>query len=278
MQDAILIRFNEFILLLYIMSLSCYFIDFLSKHYMTKRLGYYLMGIVWVAQTISLLLGIVKTQHVPLGSIFEVFNVLSWLIILISLVVYVYKKLEITLFFFNCIGVILMAIYTFQPVEFQHNGAKFTAMNELLVAHISLAVMSYAFFAFSFVNALVYLLQYRNLKKKRFNKQFVRITSIDVLGRVVFYTALIGFISLLVSLILGLQWGIYSIGLAILSDPKVISSLVIVILYGVFVVLLAKKQHIQAQLMYLNIGLFVLTMANMFIITHLSTFHKWTGI
>ena len=42
-------------------------------------------------------------------------------------------------------------------------------------------------------------------------------------------------------LILGAQWGFQTIGLAILLDPKVISSIILMICYAVYIILRTKK-------------------------------------
>ncbi|HCU7814207.1 TPA: cytochrome C assembly protein, partial [Staphylococcus aureus] len=54
MQENLFIRFNEIILLIYLISIICYFYDFVQKSHKIRSLGIYLLGIVWVLQTISL--------------------------------------------------------------------------------------------------------------------------------------------------------------------------------------------------------------------------------
>lgn len=54
MQETLFIRFHEIILIIYILSIVFYFIDFISKSYKVRTLGVYSLGIVWVLQTISL--------------------------------------------------------------------------------------------------------------------------------------------------------------------------------------------------------------------------------
>lgn len=54
MQETLLIRFHEIILMIYLFSIICYFVDFINKNYKTRTVGFYSLGIVWVLQTISL--------------------------------------------------------------------------------------------------------------------------------------------------------------------------------------------------------------------------------
>ena len=73
MQETLLIRFHEIILMIYLFSIICYFVDFINKNYKTRTVGFYSLGIVWVLQTISLSIFFIHTKQVPLGSIFDVF-------------------------------------------------------------------------------------------------------------------------------------------------------------------------------------------------------------
>ena len=101
-----------------------------------------------------------------------------------------------------------MAMNTFQPEHYQTQVQQVAVINELLLVHIGLAVLSYAFFAVAFVNALLYIIQYRNLKEKIFDQNYFRIGSVATLESIIFYSTLIGFIVLILSIILGAQWGV----------------------------------------------------------------------
>ena len=72
MQETLLIRFHEIILMIYLFSIICYFVDFINKNYKTRTVGFYSLGIVWVLQTISLSIFFIHTKQVPLG--FFLFN------------------------------------------------------------------------------------------------------------------------------------------------------------------------------------------------------------
>ncbi|HAR4133602.1 TPA: cytochrome c biogenesis protein CcsA, partial [Staphylococcus aureus] len=229
MQENLFIRFNEIILLIYLISIICYFYDFVQKSHKIRSLGIYLLGIVWVLQTISLSIFIIQTRHIPLGSISDVFYTLSWLIISISLILNLIKVLNFSVFFLNLIGLTLLGMNTFQPTHYTNKVQKIAVVDELLLVHIGLAVLSYVFFALAFVNALLYIMQYRNLKEKRFDQKYFRIGSVATLESIVFYSTLSGWIILIFSIILGTQWGVISVGERIFIDPKVILSSIITV-------------------------------------------------
>ncbi|MGF7193854.1 HemX protein [Staphylococcus pasteuri] len=230
----------------------------------------YTLGIVWVLQTISLSVFIIQTKHVPLGSLFDVFFSLTWIIISISLILNLIKTLNFSVFFLNLIGFILMAMITFEPNRYHSQVQQIAVINELLLVHIGLAILSYAFFALAFVNCLLYIIQYRNLKEKNFDQKYFRIGSVATLESIVFFTTLAGWIILIISIILGAQWGVFSVGERIFIDPKVIFSTIITILYGIYLIFRVRKVFIQRYLIYFNIILFCLCMINLFFTTHFS--------
>lgn len=268
MQETLLIRFHEIILMIYLFSIICYFVDFINKNYKTRTVGFYSLGIVWVLQTISLSIFFIHTKQVPLGSIFDVFFSLTWIIISISLILNLIKVMNFSVFFLNLIGFILMSLNTFQPEHYQTQIQQIAVINELLLVHIALAVLSYAFFAIAFVNSLLYIIQYRNLKEKNFDQNYFRIGSVATLETIVFYSTLIAWIILILSTILGAQWGIFAVGKEIFIDPKVIFSTIITLLYGVYIFIRIKKWISQRNLIYFNIILFCLCMINLFFLTH----------
>lgn len=98
-------------------------------------------------------------------------------------------------------------------------------------------------FAVAFVNALLYIIQYRNLKEKNFDQNYFRIGSVGTLESIIFYSTLTGFIVLILSIILGAQWGVFAVGNKIFIDPKVILSSVITFLYGVYIFYVSKMDY-----------------------------------
>ncbi|HGH0794743.1 TPA: inner membrane protein YpjD, partial [Staphylococcus pseudintermedius] len=237
MEEAFFIRFHEVILLIYLVSMVGLIIDVFQKNYRLQNIGFYALGIVWFCQTISLTMFIIWQKQLPLTSLIESFYVLTWLILTITFVMSVLRQSEFMIAFLNVIGFVFMTIHTFHPRQFKLDGARLTALNELLFFHISLALLSYVVFAVAFVNAIIYLIQYRNLKEKRFTQNFFRMSSIATLEKLVFYSSLIGVIFMFISLVLGIQWGMISIGYDIFLDLKVISSIIIFIAYSIFITL-----------------------------------------
>ncbi|MGN5882253.1 MULTISPECIES: cytochrome C assembly family protein [Staphylococcus] len=272
MQDMFFVRFHEVTLLIYLLSISCYFYDFFKKNHKIRTLGFYTLGIVWVLQTISLSLYINMAKAVPLGSVFDVFYFLNWLILSFSIVISVVKHLEFSIFLFNAIGFIVMAIHTFRPNETFIQKAEFNVNHELLIIHVSLAIVSYAFFSLAFVNAALYVLQYRNLKQKHFDQKYFRIGSVNTLEKMTFYSTIIGFTLLVIGVILGAQWGFQTIGYNILLDPKVISSIIVMVCYVIYILIRTKKWVSPINQVLFNMLIYMFSMFNLIFVSHFPNF------
>ena len=143
MQETLFIRFHEIILIVYLISILCYFIDFVRKSHKIRVLGIYALGIVWFYKQslcLCILLRIVMYCLIP----YLMFFFLSWMIISISLVLNIIKVLSFSVFL-NVIGFILLTMNTFRPEHYTNSIQKVQVINELLLVHVGLAVLSYAF-------------------------------------------------------------------------------------------------------------------------------------
>ncbi|MCG3056822.1 cytochrome c biogenesis protein, partial [Escherichia coli] len=76
-------------------------------------------------------------------------------------------------------------------------------VSELLIFHITMAILSYGAFSISFVFSALYLVQYDLLKKKKWNKRLMRIEDLTKLDYLSYVLILIGVPLLLLSLMLG---------------------------------------------------------------------------
>lgn len=275
MQDLTAVRLHEIVLIIYMVCLGCYFYDFIQKNSKIRKAGYIALGIVWIFQTIFLCLYIVTTKQFPVLTLFEGFYFYTWMIITVSLILNYFKSTDLTVFIINLIGFVFLVIHTFRPDQYDTQNTAASLMNELLLIHISLAILSYVLFALSTSHAILYLIQRKNLKKKTFDQKFFRMDSIEKIERNVFRFTLFGFLVLLISLILGIQWGLIIIGSSIWIDLKVIGSLIVLLLYGIYIFLRIRNKIKTKTLVIANIMMFLVCMINYLVISKYSGFHQW---
>ncbi|CAH0131900.1 Cytochrome c biogenesis protein CcsA [Peribacillus sp. Bi96] len=274
-MELIMTRLHEATVLLYAISMLLYFIDFLNNNQKANKVAFWLLSIVWVLQTIFLFLYVLKTGRFPVLTIFEGLYFYAWVLISLSLVINRLLRVDFTVFFTNVLGFMVMAIHTFAPVQIESQVLAQRLVSELLLIHITFAILSYGAFTLSFVFSLLYLIQYDLLKRKKWGKRLLRLGDLTKLEHMSYVLAVIGVPLLVVSLILGIQWAYIKVPGVSWLDMKIIGSFILLIGYSVFLYLKIRKQMYGRTLAFLNIGSFMIVLINFFLFGSLSTFHFW---
>lgn len=97
--------------------------------------------------------------------------------------------------------------------------------------HVTLNTWAYAAFALSFILSLVYLLQDRMLRSRRPGAAFWRFPALDVLDRMARSSVYIGLATMIVGVSLGFMYERRLTGSISWTDPKVVITLAIFIIY-----------------------------------------------
>lgn len=143
----------------------------------------------------------VQAVH-PGTSVREAIGFLAWLIVggfLVGILRYRFSVLGAVV---SAAGFILLAAARLSP-----SGEAVTGLTAIGRIHISLATLGVALFALATVVAVLYLLEDRNLKRKRFGGPlFKRSIALDTLDRVSHRLVLAGFPVFTLSLLLGIIW------------------------------------------------------------------------
>jgi HemX protein len=275
MFDLIMTRLHELTVLVYALSVLLYFIDFLHSNRKANKVAFWLLAFVWVLQTTFFLLYIVKTGRFPVLTVFEGLYFYSWVLISLSLGINRLLRMDFTVFFTNIIGFVIMAIHTFAPVQYNSVILAKQLISELLIIHITLAILSYGAFSLSFVFSLLYLIQYDLLKRKKWGQRLLRIADLSKLEKLSYILNMIGVPILFASLVLGLQWAFIKVPDMTWYDPKVIGSFIILCAYSIFLYLRVGKELYGKSLALWNIASFLIVLLNFFFFGKLSSFHFW---
>jgi HemX protein len=275
MFEIMMSRLHEGMIILYAFSILLYFIDFLQQNRKANQFAFWLLAIVWVLQTIFLFLYMFHTHRFPVLTIFEGLYFYAWVLITLSLVINRLLRVDFTVFFTNIIGFIIMTIHTFAPVQMPTDAMSEKLVSELLLIHITMAILSYAAFSLSFVFSLLYLLQYKLLKEKKWGHRLWRLNDLSKLGKMSYVLNLIGVPILLLSLILGLQWALIKVQDFHWYDSKIIGSFILLIIYSSILYFRERKNMFGKNLAYWNIAAFFIVLINFFLISRLSAFHFW---
>src|SRR5690606_15363435 len=127
----------------------------------------------------------------------------------------------------------------------------------------------------SFVFSILYLLQYKLLKEKKWKQRIWRLGDLTKLENISYLFNAIGVPILLLSLILGLIWAFIKLPIVPWYDLKIIGSFILLIIYGIVLYLRIKKSLYGRNLATWNIAAFLIVLVNFFLVSRLSTFHIW---
>lgn len=275
MFDIYMTRLHEVTVVLYAISVLLYFIDFLHHNRKANRVAFWLLAFVWILQTAFLFLYMIKTGRFPVLTIFEGLYFYAWVLITLSLIINRLLRVDFIVFFTNVIGFIIMAIHTFAPVQYESNVMAQKLISELLLIHITVAILSYGAFSLSFVFSILYLIQYDLLKRKKWGARLLRLADLSKLDKTSYMLNMIGVPMLIISLILGIQWAYIKVPNMIWYDSKVIGSFVVIMAYSTYLYLKVGKGLSGKQLAYWNVASFLIVLINFFLFGSLSSFHFW---
>ncbi|EKF35713.1 cytochrome c biogenesis protein [Bacillus xiamenensis] len=273
MMESIVARLGEATTLIYALSVLFYFIDFLQHNRKAGKMAFWLLSIVWLLQTVYMFYIMMETDRFPVLNVAEGLYFYTWVLVTLSLVLTKVLRVEFIVFFTNVIGFSMMAIHTFTPSDLHSAELTGRLTSELLVIHITMAILSYGAFSLSFAFSLLYLFQYRLLKKKKWGKWLLRIEDLSKLDHMAYVLNIIGVPMLLLSLILGIIWAYISYDTLYWTDAKVLGSFIMLFLYG-FYLYIRLVRNMQGKIVARwNVASFLVLMINYFLLGSLSTFH-----
>ncbi|GIN55942.1 cytochrome c biogenesis protein [Lederbergia ruris] len=273
MISLMMVRLPELIIVLYALSILFYFIDFIGQNRKASQLAFRLLSIVWLLQTIFLFFYMFHTGRFPILTLFEGLYFYSWVLITLSLAIHKISKVDFTIFFTNIVGFTIMTIHAFAPGQMPSMADQL--ISELLFIHVTMAIFSYGAFTLSFVFSILYLLQYKLLKEKKWFKTLWRLGDLKKLERMSYVLNVIAVPILLLSLILGLQWALIKLSVFQWYDPKIIGSFLLIIIYGIWLFLRLKREFNGKRLAIWNCAAFLILLINFFLVSRISTFHIW---
>ncbi|WP_349408049.1 cytochrome c biogenesis protein [Pseudalkalibacillus sp. SCS-8] len=263
-------------IILYALSVSLYFVDFLQNNRKANRIAFWLLSIVWVLQLFVLFLRIVDTNRFPILTPTEGLFFYSWVIVTLSLLINWFFRVDFFVFFTNIIGFVLMAVSWFAPNNYVSPSFSDQLINELAIIHITMAFIAYGAFTLSSILSIMYIVQYNMLKEKKVGKRLWRFESLTKLENLSYLLNVTGVPVLFLSLVLGLIYG-YKMELApaIFYDAKVISSFIVLIVYGYYLYMKVAREAYGRQLAYWNVAGLLVILINYFLAATLTEFHLW---
>lgn len=262
-------------IILYALSLLGYFIDYLQHNRKVNRTAFWLLLLVWLLQSCFLVLKTLELGRLPILTISEGLYFYAWVIVTLSLIVNRLFRIDFFIFFTNILGFIIMTLHLFAPVQYRSSALAEQLLSELLVIHITIAIVSYGAFSLSFIFSIMYLFQFKLLKRKKWGKQLQRFGDLTKLDRMSYRLNMVGVPLLFISLILGTVWAYIQVDNFHWYDAKVIGSFLVIVIYSVYLYLRIGKNIQGKTINTWNIGAFLILIINYFLSSSISKFHIW---
>jgi ABC-type uncharacterized transport system permease subunit len=122
----------------------------------------------------------------------------------------------------------------------------------------------------------MYLLLYKNIKRNKFSTIFKRLPNLEILEQLNFFSIVIGFILLTIAIIIGFAWLPSAFKNFNYWDPKIISTMIVWLLYGIGIVLKSRKNIVGKRFAKFSLYGFIFSaLSSLLTGTILSSFHDF---
>jgi len=217
-----------------------------------------------------------RAQHtVPYDNLYGTISLFAWLVAITYLGLELFHRQR-------SVGALVLPLVLVIFIVAQAGGnvpaTPSAARGPLLALHITLNVLAYAAFALASVLSLIYLIQNRLLRSHRLGSIVWRFPPLEVLERMSRSGVVVGLISLVIGMALGLLWvdRIYGHFRDWAGDPKEIITLVILAAYGLYLWLGRTKSWRGARASALCVFNFAFVLFSLSIVNrYLSGFHRF---
>jgi cytochrome c-type biogenesis protein CcsB len=215
---------------LYLLAIVFYLRPLLGKHVRFSTFGRFALLVGVVLQAIYFGLRHATLTGTPVTSLQESLAFFAWCLVFLYLLVDLRFRLPIMGAFAASFASLLMLGSALSPaVEVPLNPV---LRSWLFPVHISFAFLGSAAFSLSFGAGVMYLLQDRMLKSKRFTGLYQMLPSLDRLDKVNYTCLSIGFPLMTLGIISGALWGYLSWGSYWRWDPKETWAMVTWLMYA----------------------------------------------
>ena len=214
----------------YIATFAIYFYDFQQggkKFENSKRVFLFLTLIL---HFLYLLLRTIEFDHPPITNVFEIFTVLAFAISFSYFILELLTDIRGTGPFIIIISIVFQIISTLYIEDLKE--VKEVLRSNLLGIHVISALIGYAGITISAVYGVLYLILYNELKLNKFGLIFNRLPSLEILERLSFFAAIIGFVFLTITIIIGIIWLPIAFPKISFLDPKLIGTFAVWLLYS----------------------------------------------
>lgn len=246
---------------LYLITFLVYTHDFVKDKkifYNSKRL--FLFATILV-HLFYLLARTIAFNHPPITNKFEIFTVLAFSITFSYFLLELLTDIRGTglfIIFFSLVFQVISSLFIQDLWE-----VKEILRNQLLGLHVISALLGYSGITISAVYGLLFIMLYKDIKLNKFGIIFNRLPSLETLEKLSFHAVVIGFILLTIAIIIGSIWLPKAFDDFSYFDPKLISSGIIWLIYGIGISCKLVANWYGKKVVFLSLIGFGLTLLSM---------------
>jgi len=209
---------------------------FLSKRRVFVHVAVGMVGVAFLCHSSFLLLLGFERKHFPITNLPESLSFFAWCITLVFLVVHIrYREVVLGAFVLPLVSLLTV----FSEVIWEENRAIPPLLrSKWLYIHTSVAFLAYAAFFLTFISAVLYLVQEKELKNKRFRFLYFRLPSLQVCDELLRRSLFVGFVAMSATIVTGAFWAQQAWGRFWSWDPKETATL---ITWGIYLMLIAYR-------------------------------------
>ncbi len=214
----------------YLSTFAIYFYDFQQggkKFENSKRVFLFL---TLFFHFLYLLLRTIQFDHPPITNVFEIFTVLAFALGFSYFILELVTDIRGTGPFIIIISILFQIISSLFIEDLTE--VREILRSNLLGIHVISALIGYAGITISAVYGVLYLILYNEIKLNKFGLIFNRLPSLEILERLSFIAAIIGFVFLSITIIIGIIWLPRAFVQFSYLDPKLIGTFAVWFLYG----------------------------------------------
>ncbi len=221
---------------LYSLGLLHSIFGFYSKRQIFVRVALGMVAFGFAAQTLLLVLLGVQVGHLPITSLPESLSFFAWCITLIFLIVHLrYSEVVLGAFVLPLVSLLMVVS---QLMWEENHAIPPLLKSKWLYFHTSVAFLAYAAFFLTFISAVLYLIQEKELKTKRFRFLYFRLPSLQVCDELLRRSLFVGFVAMSFTIVTGAFWAQQAWGRFWSWDPKETATL---FTWGIYLVLIAYR-------------------------------------
>jgi cytochrome c-type biogenesis protein CcsB len=205
-------------LIIYLLATGGYAVFFTSQRKEIRTVARRILVAAGIVHTLYLIVRYIEAGHTPLTSHHETVSFFAWSMTWAYLSFH--WRFDVKNFgsFVSPLVSILMIVAAVSSRQVIPLSPLFNSI--WLPIHASVAIMAYSFLALAFCGGIMYLLQERELKKKRFGYFFNRLPSLEALDHLNRHCLAVGFSLMTLGIFTGIIWARQALGTYWRWDPK----------------------------------------------------------